>query len=195
MTEVNCVGRYRHVPRFPITRLTIQFGRAAGIALLALALVACGSTGVPGPIPADQIVVPGSAVSTAVNEYFYYRKLAIVARDADVLWARYPQLRAGEDLATGINKEGWLAARSDSSRSLADVVYDLDRYERMRLLSSSADTVVVRVHGLERYIQKDFSDGTAGEFILDLHLQRAGDKWTVVRTDEMTLSEFHTAPP
>lgn len=58
-----------------------------------------------------------------------------------------------------------------------------------------ADMVVVRVHGLERYIQKDFSDGTAGEFILDLHLQRAGDRWTVVRTDETTLSEFHSSSP
>lgn len=75
------------------------------------------------------------------------------------------------------------------------MVYDLDRYERIQLLPSSADAVVVRVHGLERYTQKDFSDGTAGEFILDLHLQRAGDRWTVVRTDKMTLSEFHTASP
>jgi hypothetical protein len=164
------------------------------LTLLVSLLLVAACTGVPPPIPADQIVVPGSAVSTAVNEYFHHRKLAIVARDADVLWARYPQLRTGEDLSTGVNTEGWLATRSDTSRSL-DVVYDLDRYERLRLLTSSADTVVVRVHGLERYIQKDFSDGTAGGFILDLHLQRAGDRWTVVRTDEMTLSEFHKASP
>lgn len=172
-----------------------EFGRAAGIVVLILATAACQSTRAPAAIPADALVVSGSAISTAVNEYFHYRKLALVARDAEVLWARYPQLRAGEDLPTGINTEGSLATRSGSSLSLADVVYELERYERLRKLSSSADTVVVRVHGLERYIEKDFSDGTAGEFILDLHFQRAGDKWTVIRTDEMTLGEFHTASP
>jgi hypothetical protein len=45
----------------------------------------------------------------------------------------------------------------------------------------------------EQYIQKDFSNGTAGEFIIDLHLRRSGDRWTVVLSDEMTLAEFHSA--
>jgi hypothetical protein len=40
-----------------------------------------------------------------------------------------------------------------------------------------------------------FGSVVVGVRSLDLHLQRAGDKWTVVRTDEMTLSEFHTASP
>lgn len=173
-------------------RRLIPLGIVTGIAVLAFALVACRTTSAPGPVPPNEIVLPGSAVSTAVNEYFYYRKTAIIGRDAEVLWARYPQLRTGEDLPTGINTEGSIA-RSDTARSLADLVYDLDRYERIRLLSSSADAVVVRVHGLERYIENDFSDGTAGEFILDLHLQRVGDAWTVVRTDAMTLGEYHGA--
>jgi hypothetical protein len=28
---------------------------------------------------------------------------------------------------------------------------------------------------------------------IDLHLQRSGDRWTVVLTDETTLAEFHSA--
>lgn len=163
------------------------------IALVSLLLVlgGCRSSATPQPIPSNEIVLPGSAISTAVNEYFFYRKRAIIARDAELLWTRYPLLRSSEDLAAGINTEGWLATRSDTARSLADLIYDLDRYERMRTLSASGDSVVVRVHGLEKYIQRDFSDGTAGEFILDVQLARDGAGWTVVRTDEMTLAEFH----
>jgi len=142
------------------------------------------------PEPSGEPVLPTSPVSTSVNKYFHYRRLAIVARDAEILWARYPDLRSGEDLTVGINTEGWLATRSDTARSLADIVYDLERYERMRM-RATADEVIVRVHGLERYIQADFSDGTAGEFILDLHLRRVLGEWTVVKTDAMTLGEYH----
>ena len=168
-------------------------GAMARLVIVTLALGACQPTITPASIPANQIIVPGSAISTAVNEYFYYRKSAIVARNTKVLWDRYPQLATGEDLATGINTEGWLAARSDAARSLADIVYDLNRYEHIRMLQSSDDFVVVRVHGLEKYIQGDFSDGTAGEFILDVQLTRDGAAWTVIRTHAMTPAEFHAA--
>lgn len=156
-------------------------------------VVACRATPVPTDVPSDQFIPRDSVVPSVVNEYFHYRKLAIVARNPEILWSHYPELRAGEDLSKGINTEGWLASRAVVSRALADIMYDLDRYERMRIISSSADSTVVRVHGLEQYIQTDFSNGTAGEFIIDLHLQRSGDRWTVVLTDETTLAEFHSA--
>lgn len=35
----------------------------------------------------------------------------------------------------------------------------------------------------------------AGEFILDLHFERIDDGWTVVRSDEMTLAEYHGRAP
>lgn len=135
-------------------------------------------------------VLPGTPVSTTVNAYFHHRKLALVARDPEILWARFPDLRSGEDLATGINTEGWLAAHSDTARDIVDVVYELDRYARIQMRTLDPG-LVVRVHGLERYVQRDFTDGTAGEFVLDLHLKRDGAGWTVVKTDHMTLSEHH----
>lgn len=155
-------------------------------------LSACAPNVRESPAPFGELIPRDSPVNAAVNEYFHYRKLAVVARDAEILWTRFPELRRGEDLATGINTEGWLAMRSDTARSLADVVYDLDRYDRVRM-RTVGDDVVVRVHGLERYIQADFSNGTAGEFILDLYLRRQQENWTVVKTDEMTLAEFHEA--
>jgi len=160
---------------------------------LTFAFPGCSTASRLPPEPSGEPVLTTSPVSTAVNRYFHYRRLAIVARDAEILWVRYPDLRSGEDLTAGINNEGWLATRSDTARSLADIVYDLDRYERMRMRATAEDVIIVRVHGLERYIQADFSDGTAGEFILDLHLRRVLGEWTVVKTDAMTLSEYHDA--
>jgi hypothetical protein len=57
--------------------------------------------------------------------------------------------------------------------------------------SSSPGEVVVHIHALQRYIQRDFSDGTGGELILDLYLQRDGDGWTVVRSDAVSVAERH----
>lgn len=164
--------------------------RLAAIGLVALVIAACAANVRRSPEPFGEPVLPGTALSTAVNEYFHWRRAAIVRRDPEILWARYPELRLGEDLPTGINTEGWLAVRSDTARSLSEVIFDRDRYDRVQQ-RTTADGVVVRVHGLERYIQADFSDGTAGEFILDLHLRRDGDGWTVIRTDAMTLGEYH----
>lgn len=147
--------------------------------LVALALAGCRSTPAPTPIPVDLLVLPNTPVSTAVNEYFHYRKLAILARDPQIVWSRYPDLGAGEDVQRGINTEGWYASRSAASASLADVDYDLERFERIHFLARSADEAVVRVGALERYVAKDFSDGKAGELLLDLYLRRDGERWTV----------------
>ena len=170
-----------------------KFGKLLGpgfIVAFLFAVSACAAPSDPAPTRTDDLVMSGSAVSAAVNKYFYYRRLAVVARDAEILWSRFPELRTGEDLTAGINTEGWTATRSASARTLVDVVYSLEGYDRMRM-RVSGDEVVVRVHGLERYVAADFSDGTAGEFIIDLYLRRNGAGWTVVKTDEMTLAEFH----
>jgi len=164
------------------------------IAWLALLLVSCTAGRSPDMARNEAVVghVPyDSPIASAVNEYFHLRSSAIVARNPEPLWSRYPALRDGEDLPTGINTEGYLATRADTSRSLADLVYELERYERMRFLSQSANAAVVRVHGLERYIERDYSNGTAGEFMLDLYLRHDDDRWTVTRSDEVTLAEWH----
>lgn len=163
-------------------------------ALFVLVLaVACQST-LPSrhavPHPSGELVLPGSSVSMAVNEYFHLRKLAIMAGDVEILWSRFPQLRTGEDLPRGVNVEARRARYADGARSLADVIFDLDRYERMRV-TVEGDEAVVRVHGLERYVEQDFSDGSAGEFVIDLYLRRDSERWSVVRTDEMTIGEYH----
>lgn len=157
---------------------------------IAVALVACQVTPARHE-PSGEPVLPGTAMSAAVYEYFHHRKLALVARDIEFLWSRFPHLRTAADLETGVNVEEWLATKSAAARSLADVSYDLDRYDRMRV-SVSSDETVVRVHGLEMYVASDFST-SGGEFILDLYLRYEPDqgRWSVLRTDEMTIVEYH----
>lgn len=130
-------------------------------------------------------------MSAAVYEYFHHRKLALVARDIELLWSRFPHLRTAADLGTGVNKEEWLVTNSSEARSLADVSYAIEGYDRMHA-SVSSDEAVVRVHGVEMYIASDFST-SGGEFILDLFLRYEPDqgRWSVVRTDEMTSVEYH----
>lgn len=164
-------------------------------ALMALAAAACAQPMhhdpvAPGTLSFGERIDRDSALIKVVNKYFHYRKLAVVARDAEILWAHFPQLRTGEDMSTGINTEGWLAMRSDAGRSVIDVVYDLEGYEPVQV-RRTGDESVVRIHGWERFIETDFTDGTAGEFIIDLYISRVGGEWIVTKTDELTLSEYH----
>lgn len=165
--------------------------RAIAASILILGLAACEAAVPPQHTASGDLLLPSSALSAAVNEYFHLRKLAVVGRDIELLYSRFPELRTGADRERGVNVEAF-AARSDSARSLADVIYALEQYERMRA-TVTGDEAVVRVHGLERYIEEDFSDGTAGEFVIDLYLRRDRDaeRWSVVRTDEMTIVEYH----
>lgn len=159
-------------------------------ALLTLAAAACANPMGRSPEPFGERLDRDGPFVAVVNKYFHYRKLAVVARDVEILWTHFPQLRTGEDLSAGVNTEGWLATRSDAGRSVIDVVYDLDRYEPIQARTTGDDSVV-RVHGLERFVQTDFTDGTAGEFIIDLYIRRVGSDWVLMRTDEMTLAEYH----
>lgn len=171
--------------------------RRLAVVILTAGLVACQQAapqghGTAGLEDFGEPLAFGSAVRAAVNEYFHLRKLAVVRGDIEILWSRFPDLRVGEDVQTGVNVERRAAMRSDSAPSLADVIYDIDRGERAQV-RMDGDRAVVCVHGLERYISGDFSDGMAAEFIRYLHLRReaGGDRWSVVRTDEVTLPEYH----
>lgn len=160
------------------------------VALVAFATTACTHLMHQAADPSGERLLPRDPLSTAVNKYFHYRKLAIIARDPELILSQYPDLRTGTDVGKGINREGSTMVPDGGSR-LLDIMYDLDRYEPIRV-RHVGDVAIVRVHGLERYVEADFSDGTAGEFTIDLHMKRVGAEWVVVKTDEVTLGELHS---
>lgn len=158
--------------------------------LVALALAACANPMHQAAEPSGERLLPRDPLSTAVNKYFHYRKLAIIARDPELILSQYPDLRTGTDVSKGINREGSTMVPTGGS-ALLDIMYDLDRYEPLRV-RHVGDEAIVRVHGLERYVEADYSDGTAGEFTIDLYMKRVGAEWIVVKTDELTLGELHS---
>lgn len=166
-----------------------NFWRALALCLT-LSLAGCTTEVFHAPQPAGDRIPQGDPLSKAVNKYFHYRKLAIIARDPELILSQYPDLRTGTDVSKGINREGSTMVPTGGSR-LLDIMYDLDRYEPLRV-RHVGDEAIVRVHGLERYIEVDYSDGTAGEFTIDLYMKRAGAEWVVVKTDELTLGELHS---
>jgi hypothetical protein len=165
--------------------------RAATLAaLLALSVfVGCslGSRIQPG---SEATLSPMATVGleTAVREYFHHRKKALLAGDLQLLWKRYPELSQGADVGAGVNWEG---LEVDSARALrvVDVDFDLDHYERISYQLSGANAQAT-VHGLELYLLPDFRT-SGGEFKVTLYLRLGGDRWNVVRTDAVTLAEWH----
>jgi len=127
-------------------------------------------------------------LETAVLEYFYHRKKALLAGDPQLLWKRYPELAQGGDPQSGVNDEGRLVQSLRALRMI-DVDFDLDRVERVRY-SLSGQNAEATIHGLYQYLLADFNR-TAGEFKMTLYLRLGSDRWNVVRTDDVTLSEWH----
>jgi hypothetical protein len=173
----------------------------------ALALTGCSAQGVhsaPSLAPDGRASTDGMAspsagldpaasqeVMPAMREYFHYRKKAIIAGDAGVLWNRYPALQQGGDPGRGINAEAQ-EVQAYRSRNLIDGDVDLEHYARVSG-QIAGETAEITVHGLELYLTDDFGH-TGGEFIITLFLRKQDGRWTVVKTDAVTLAELHTKP-
>lgn len=125
-------------------------------------------------------------VRVAVEAYFDRYAGALVACDAEGFLAHYPGLATGADLSRGINGEVTRIQRCSGLKSLG---YELERYAPMRL-HGHANWIDVTVHGLERWDYGDSVPG-GGEFIVTLRLKPTAGIWEVVRTDEVTLPEYH----
>lgn len=124
----------------------------------------------------------------AVREFHERYGQALVTCDIQRLWDRYPALASGEDIARGINSEGLHVPLLCAMRITA-AHFELERNEPLRV-HEHAGGVDVIVHGLEWF---DLADGgnSGGEFKKTFTLRQSGGSWTIVRTDEVTLAEWH----
>ena len=165
------------------SRCVCRVFRAPLVLAVVIGALACQPAASPFPDPVPQ----GTALRAAVEEYFAFRRLAIMRHDAEIVWARYPELRSGMDRERGVNVEA-LAVTTSASSDLTDLLYDLEAYAPLAAALRDGDGVV-RVHGTELYESRRGDSG--GEFVLDLFMHDDGDRWTVTKSDEMTLSEYH----
>lgn len=122
----------------------------------------------------------------AVQEYYDRYGEALVACDVRPLWERYPALASGTDLAAGINIEG-VHVKGWCGTGVIATRFELERVAPLRI-HAHGDTVDVTAHGFETF---DTPGGSAGEFQTTITLRKVDGEWMVVRTDEVTLPEWH----
>lgn len=126
-------------------------------------------------------------VVAAVQEYYGRYGEALVACDVRPLWERYPALASGKDLAAGINIEGVHVVQGWCGIVLA-TRFELERVAPLRI-HTHGDTVDVTVHGVYWFDTRGAQ--SAGEFQTTITLRKSDGSWSVVRTDEVTLPEWH----
>jgi hypothetical protein len=125
-----------------------------------------------------------------VNGYFYYRKKAVVAGDVEILWKQYPALTQGMDKLAAINAESEVVAQY-RSLDVIDGNLEPEHYARFKA-RVDGDNAVVLVNGMEMFLRRNF-DESGGQLQILLYLERRDGVWTVVKTDETTLAEYHQA--
>ena len=123
----------------------------------------------------------------AVREYFYYRKKAVIAGSVEVLWTRYPELKVGADLSTGINAEAFFINNMRVLKPFDGNIFP-ESYEKLKV-SMSGEKAEVLTHGMELYLYSDETgrfDDSGGEFKIILFLHHQNDQWTVYRTHDVS---------
>ena len=125
-----------------------------------------------------------------VSQYFAYRKQAVLAGSPEVLWEAFPALKAGMDRQSGVNIESDVVARY-RSLAVTDGEVRLEHYAPLQVVVRG-ETAVVLINGVELYRRQGGGD-SGGQLQLLLYLVRRDGAWTVARTDETTLAEYHDA--
>lgn len=123
-------------------------------------------------------------------EYFYYKKQAMIAGDPEILWKRYPDLKQGEDIYTGINTEAWTIGIYNSLDPF-DGNMIIEYYERFKV-KDSGNQIEVFIHGLELYtfINDNKFQDSGGEFKIFITLVEQDGNLTVIKTDRVTQAEW-----
>lgn len=152
-------------------------------AVTVAALVACQPSARPLPT-ADPAVT--AALRSLTEEYFELRRGANLRGNADLLHRRFPALATGEDPARGINVEAWEIRRFTPVSRLD---YDLEYYEPIRVFVHEGEVEVIA-----RGLLRSDSRGS-GEFKLSLYFAKRDAAWELLRSDEVTLPEYHDQTP
>lgn len=163
----------------------LAWGVVFAFGVTAFPEAALGRRADPGPPMVSITAYP--ALEEAVRTYYRRYEEAQAACDIATFLKHYPALSEPGDPGTGINYEqSAIPSRCEYVRSIR---FELERYEPMgvHVHPGGAD---VRVHGLEWWEYKRGDPG-GGEFITTLSLREVAGTWTVVRSDEVTLAEYH----
>lgn len=127
-------------------------------------------------------------IVSAVRDYYDRYRDALLSCDIDRLWRHYPDLTQGMDPERGVNIER-VQVTSACAQGYTSASFELEAYAPLRVDPHGADADV-SIHGLELYVdRREMSSG--GEFLVTLSLRLGHDGWSVVRTDEVTLGEYH----
>ena len=123
------------------------------------------------------------------REYMYFRTQAVVNKDINILWDKYPDLKDNVDRKQGVNIEKNEVDSLNQSFDLLDANYNIESNERIKVKTINDNEVVVLVHGSIIYLRNDF-DESGGELLIKVFLEHKDNNWTVVKTDEYTLPEY-----
>lgn len=123
-----------------------------------------------------------------VREYFHLRTKAVLHKDMEILWNRYPDLKKGTDSKKGINVEK-NDVQNTRDFNLIDANVQEESHEKIKVREIKENQAIVRAHGSLIYVKDDF-DVAGGELLIHLHLERRDGRWTVVKSDEYTLPEY-----
>ncbi|WP_078553501.1 hypothetical protein [Bacillus alkalicellulosilyticus] len=124
-----------------------------------------------------------------IREYMFHKTQAVIHNDINILWVRYPLLQENIDSEKGINVEKNEVESLNQGFRLVDANYNIESYDRIKVKAINDNEVVVQVHGSMVYLRDDF-DESGGEYLMKIFLKQNDNQWTVVKTDEYTLSEY-----
>lgn len=119
----------------------------------------------------------------------YYRTQATVNKDINLLWDKYPDLQENMDQKKGINIEKFEVEFYEDNFDLLDANYHIENRGKIKAKMVNDTEVIILVHGTIEYIRNDF-DLSGEEHLIKVYLKQKGGFWTVVKTDEHTLSEL-----
>ena len=131
-----------------------------------------------------------------INEYLDLRVHSVIAGNTEALWSRFPDLALERDPTVGINAE---PEHVEGFRSLKPIggKIDPEHYEVTKFAATQG-SVRADLHGQELYQLTAEGGGpgeSGGEFLLSIVLREQESGWQVVKTDEVTLAEYHQSHP
>ena len=131
----------------------------------------------------------------AIREYFYYRKQAVINGNTEELWQHYPELSQDIDVEAGINAEKFHIQNYQGLQPFDGNIFP-EYYDRL-IIHETPEGFEVLLHGMELYLWRDGNnfDESGGEFIILLYLRLENEVWTVYKTDQVTMMEWHQSLP
>ena len=124
-----------------------------------------------------------------IMKYMYYRTQAVIHNDISLLWNQYPDLKVDYDFQKGVNVEKYEVESLNKGFKLIDANFSIESRDRLKVKVVNDEEVIVLVRGGIGYVRNDF-DESGGELLIEISLKLKNDRWTVVKTDEYTITEY-----